>query len=186
MTAAATETTSTCPVLLTYREAAAQLHVSEVTAQRLAAAGRLAKVRVSRNAVRIRQDSVISLIERGRDRQDSSPEGVRSEQPGHPLRPGRAAVTAAMTPAAWELDALRDAMALIRAYLRGDAEGFGVLLNATTEPRACSGMLAAVAGELLRTVKFEDTTPDQVLSDLVRRLEDAVLDTAPAFPAGGR
>lgn len=62
MTATAAEPPS---ILLTVQEAAAQLHVSVPTARRLAAAGHIAKVQVSRGAVRIRRDSVDAFIERG-------------------------------------------------------------------------------------------------------------------------
>jgi excisionase family DNA binding protein len=53
------------PSLLTYREAAAALHVSERTAYRLAAGGHLAKVRIAPNTVRIRADSIAEFIEHG-------------------------------------------------------------------------------------------------------------------------
>jgi excisionase family DNA binding protein len=53
--------------LLTYPEAAERIHVSVSTARRLGRAGRLDEIRVSRGAVRVREDSVERLIQFGYD-----------------------------------------------------------------------------------------------------------------------
>lgn len=65
MTATATEPPSTCPDLLTYAETAQALHVSQRTAERMAADGQIDKVRV-RGSVRIPRASVDAIIG-GRD-----------------------------------------------------------------------------------------------------------------------
>jgi predicted site-specific integrase-resolvase len=51
--------------LLTYREAADRLHVSPSTARRYAAAGLLDVVRFTSQTHRVREPSVIRLIEHG-------------------------------------------------------------------------------------------------------------------------
>jgi excisionase family DNA binding protein len=61
--------------LLTFPEVAASLHVSDRTARRLAAAGRLDSVRVSPGCIRVRAESVDALRREGLDakpRQDGA------------------------------------------------------------------------------------------------------------------
>jgi excisionase family DNA binding protein len=53
--------------LLTFREVAASLRVSDCTVRRLAAAGRLDSVRVSPGCIRVRAESVDALRRDGLD-----------------------------------------------------------------------------------------------------------------------
>lgn len=81
------------------------------------------------------------------------------------------------------IDALRDAVALVKAMANGDREGVNVIANHAGHPRLAFAALASLVAAMLLGCGLEGDELSAVLDEASRRAADGMFDLRRLHPA---